>query len=120
MQIFNQRQNMFEMDSAASSLQEILLDQVLGRSIPDASRQYYLSVCRNKHSELKSSDLIIILQSLGLLVIENKELLDPDGLTALVSRSLFINNELGTAKFWSSKPFSKLSFALTAHFLRSG
>ena len=98
---------MFNMDSAANSLQEILLDQVLGRSIPDASRQYYLSVCRNKDSELKSSDLINILQSLGLLVIENQELVDPDGLTALVSRSLFINNELGTAKFWSSKPMNK-------------
>ena len=104
MTTIDHQNKLFELESTEATLTKILLDEALRHSISNENRNYYLSVCNNSENALKGTELIKILQSLGLLVIENKELGDPEGLSSLVSRCLFISYEQNQAKFWSSKP----------------
>ena len=100
----NQNNSLFELESIEASLRKILLDEALSHSIENENRDYYLSICKDSDCSLNSTELIKIIQNLGLLIIENKELDDPDGLSSLVCRCLFISYEQNQAKFWSSQP----------------
>ena len=82
---------LFAMDNPAITLQQILSDPILKHSIPKSTFDYYMSLAKTRQTEITADQLLIILEGLGLIVIENDELSESNGLSSLVTRSLFIN-----------------------------
>ena len=82
---FAMASKLFSMDKPSITLQQILSDPILKYSISKSTFDYYMSLAKTRGTEITADELLNILEGFGLIVIENDDLSESNGLSSLVT-----------------------------------